>query len=139
MESLGAAVEALAAACKDAVADITLLTQHMSAIEVQEATEYAMSGGRGYGGDCYAGRIVPDQRSDDARGLLMEAGRSLGLIGSKACRLELAALAVCIVDLLAPLANEEDKGALLPSRHVSPSQYNYPIRSGLCAPLSGGV
>ena len=48
----------------------------------------------------------------------MEAGRSLGLLGSKACKLELPALAVRICELLAPLANEEDKGALLPSRHV---------------------
>jgi hypothetical protein len=62
-ESLSLAVEALAAACKDAVADTLLLTQHMSAAEVEEATAYAMSGGRGYGGDCYAGRVVPDQRS----------------------------------------------------------------------------
>ena len=42
-----------------------------------------MSGNRGYGGDCYAGRVIPDQRSDDARGLLMESARSLGLLGEQ--------------------------------------------------------
>ena len=39
--------------------------------------------------------------------------------GSKACRLKMSTLAVQIVRLLTPLANEADKGALLPSRHVS--------------------
>ena len=116
-ESLRAAVDALAEAITDAVADITMITAHLSPAEVEEAAAYAMSGGRGYGGDCYAGRVVPDQRSDDARGLLMEAGRSLGLLGSKAVAMELSELALRIVAVLAPLVNDEDKGALLPSRH----------------------
>lgn len=106
-----------------------------------------MSGNRGYGGDCYAGRVIPDQRCDDARGLLMESARSLGLLGeqhsqyslraqthtlllswqsqmigcvtgSKACRLQMSTVAVRIARLLTPLVNEQDKGALLPSRHV---------------------
>ena len=53
----------------------------MSPVEIEEAARYAMSGGRGYGGDCYAGKVIPDQRSDDARGLLMESARSLGILG----------------------------------------------------------
>ena len=116
-ESLGAAVEALAEAVLDARADTAMLTSHMTAADIEEATAYAISGGRGYGGDCYAGRVVPDQRSDDARCLMMEAARSLGMLGSKACQLEMTSLAVRIVGLLTPLANEEDKGALLASRH----------------------
>ena len=66
-----------------------MLTQHMSPVEVEEAARYAMSGGRGYGGDCYAGRVIPDQRADDARGLLMESARSLGILGEQIERLSL--------------------------------------------------
>ena len=122
-----------------------MLTEYMSPIEAEKAARYAMSGGRGYGGDCYAGRVVPDQRSDDARGVLMESARALGILGeqqthrqqdcvlwtpaqsqifgrvagSKACRLQMSTLVVQIARLLTPLVNEADKGALLPSRHVS--------------------
>ena len=39
--------------------------------------------------------------------------------GSKACRLQMSTLVVQITRLLTPLVNEADKGALLPSRHVS--------------------
>jgi hypothetical protein len=46
-----------------------------------------IQGNRGYGGDVYGGRVLADQRTDDARGLLAETGRSLGLVGARASEL----------------------------------------------------
>ena len=113
-ESLTMAVEALAAACERARADVRMLVSGMSSEEKIAAVEYAASGGRGYGGDTYSGKVIPDQRSDDARGLLMEAGRSLGLLGSKAVALDLKHLSVRIAELLIPVVTHAPLATVLP-------------------------
>lgn len=115
--NLSAAVEALGAACDDAVADIAKQVADMSQTDCDTAIAYALGGGRGYGGDIYGGRAVADQRSDDARSVLMESARSLGILGAKAVALSETVLCVRIVGLLAPLLSEEDRGAMLASRY----------------------
>ena len=67
------------------------LSQLLAALSVEERAEMrraALNGNRGYDGLVYSGEVMPHAEADDARSVLAEGARSLGLLAARAIAME---------------------------------------------------